>query len=66
MTDQNVLFILLFFVFVFLIWGRWRYDLVAFAALLIATIVGVIPVDTASWGLISASWRVLPLFFPPS
>ena len=45
MTDQNVLFILLFFVFVFLIWGRWRYDLVAFAALLIATFVGVIPVD---------------------
>ena len=27
MTDQNILFILLFFVFVFLIWGRWRYDL---------------------------------------
>ena len=34
MTDQNILFTLLFFVFVFLIWGRWRYDLVAFSALL--------------------------------
>jgi len=43
MTDQNILFLLLFFVFVFLIWGRWRYDLVAFAALLIATFAGVIP-----------------------
>jgi di/tricarboxylate transporter len=43
MTDQNVLFILLFFVFVFLIWGRWRYDLVAFSALLIAAVTGVIP-----------------------
>ncbi len=43
MTDQNILFILLFFVFVFLIWGRWRYDLVAFSALLIAAGVGVIP-----------------------
>ena len=43
MTDQNILFTLLFFVFVFLIWGRWRYDLVAFSALLIAAGVGVIP-----------------------
>ena len=43
MSDQNTLFILLFFVFVFLIWGRWRYDLVAFSALLIAAAAGVIP-----------------------
>jgi di/tricarboxylate transporter len=43
MTDQNILFILLFFVFVFLIWGRWRYDLVAFSALIIAAVAGVIP-----------------------
>ena len=35
-TEQIVLFVLLFFVFVFLIWGRWRYDLIAFCALLIA------------------------------
>ena len=45
MTDQNILFILLFFVFVFLIWGRWRYDLVAFSALLIAAGAGVIPTN---------------------
>ena len=43
MTDQNILFTLLFFVFVFLIWGRWRYDLVAFSALLIAAFAGVVP-----------------------
>jgi len=43
MTDQNILFILLLFVFVLLIWGRWRYDLVAFSALLIAASIGVIP-----------------------
>ena len=43
MADQNILFILLFFVFVLLIWGRWRYDLVAFSALLIAASVGVVP-----------------------
>ncbi len=45
MSDQNILFILLFFVFAFLIWGRWRYDLVAFSALLIAAGAGVIPVN---------------------
>ena len=45
MTDQNILFILLFFVFVFLIWGRWRYDLVAFSALLVAAATGVVPAN---------------------
>jgi len=43
MTDQNILFTLLFIVFVLLIWGRWRYDIVAFSALLIAAAAGVIP-----------------------
>jgi len=50
MTDQNILFILLFFVFVFLIWGRWRYDLVAFSALLVAVVSGVVPVNEAFSG----------------
>jgi di/tricarboxylate transporter len=45
MTDQTILFILLFFVFVFLIWGRWRYDLVAFSALLLGAAAGVIPAN---------------------
>jgi di/tricarboxylate transporter len=43
MTDQTILFILLFFVFIFLVWGRWRYDLVAFLALLVGAATGVIP-----------------------
>jgi di/tricarboxylate transporter len=50
MTDQNILFILLFFVFVFLVWGRWRYDLVAFSALLVAVVSGVVPVKEAFSG----------------
>jgi len=50
MTDQNILFILLFFVFVFLIWGRWRYDLVAFSALLVGVVSGVVPVGEAFSG----------------
>jgi di/tricarboxylate transporter len=50
MSDQNILFILLFFVFVFFIWGRWRYDLVAFSALLVAVVTGVVPVGDAFSG----------------
>jgi len=49
-SDQLVLFGLLFFVFVFLIWGRWRYDLVAFIALLIALLTGLVPKDQAFSG----------------
>jgi di/tricarboxylate transporter len=45
-----MLFGLLFFVFVFLIWGRWRYDLVAFIALLVAVLIGVVPKDQAFSG----------------
>ena len=48
--DQITLFALLFFVFVFLIWGRWRYDLVAFVALLVALLTGLVPADKAFSG----------------
>jgi len=49
-TDQILLFGLLFFVFVFLIWGRWRYDLVAFVALISALLIGVVPKEDAFSG----------------
>ncbi len=49
-TDQILLFTLLILVFVFLIWGRWRYDLVAFIALLAALLTGLVPVDEAFYG----------------
>jgi di/tricarboxylate transporter len=48
--DQSILFALLFFVFVFLIWGRWRYDLVAFVALLAALLTGVLDTSLAFSG----------------
>jgi di/tricarboxylate transporter len=48
--DQIILFTLLFFVFIFLIWGRWRYDLVAFVALLAALLTGIVPADKAFSG----------------
>ncbi len=49
-ADQIILFVLLIFVFVFLIWGRIRYDLVAFSALIIALLTGVVPKDQAFSG----------------
>ncbi len=41
--EQTTLFIILGFAMAGFIWGRWRYDLVAFAALLAAVVLGVIP-----------------------
>jgi len=46
-SDQIILFILLLFVFGMLIWGKVRYDLVAFSALVIAVITGVVPESKA-------------------
>jgi di/tricarboxylate transporter len=50
MTDQLILFALLFSVFVLLIWGRWRYDIVAFSALIVAVLTGIVPKELAFSG----------------
>ena len=47
---QIILFTLLVSVFASLIWGRWRYDLVAFAALVMAVMTGVVPAADAFSG----------------
>lgn len=44
-TDQASLFALIGALFVLLIWGRYRYDLVAFGALLVAYLLGLIPTE---------------------
>ena len=44
-TEQVLLFSLLLAILGFLVWGRYRYDLVAFAGLVIAYLVGVVPGD---------------------
>ena len=49
-TDQIILFTLFLAVFGMLLWGRFRYDLVAFAALMIGVVLGVVPVDNAFAG----------------
>lgn len=42
-TDQIILFSLFGAVFGMLLWGRFRYDIVAFSALMIAVVLGVVP-----------------------
>jgi di/tricarboxylate transporter len=49
-SEQIILFAILGLVFVFLIWGRWRYDLVAFSALVLALVTGVVPSEEAFSG----------------
>ena len=44
-TQQVFLFVLLLAVFGMLLWGRVRYDLVAFAALVVATVGGAVPTE---------------------
>ncbi len=49
-SDQVILFGLFALVFLFLLWGRWRYDLVAFIALILALVLGVVPTEDAFSG----------------
>jgi di/tricarboxylate transporter len=49
-SDQAVLFGLLVVVFALLVWGKIRYDLVAFGALIVAIIIGVVPQEDAFSG----------------
>ena len=44
-TELLLIFLVLGAVFVLLIWGRIRYDLVAFTALIVATAIGLVPTD---------------------
>ncbi|WP_417455628.1 SLC13 family permease [Kiloniella sp.] len=49
-TDQTFLFVLFGSVFILLIWGKIRYDLVAFGALVVAVIAGFVTPDEAFSG----------------
>jgi di/tricarboxylate transporter len=49
-TDQLILFAILVVLFGLLIWGRIRYDIVAFGALIVAVLLHVVPSDKAFEG----------------
>ena len=59
--DQGILFALLACVFALLIWGRWRYDLVAFGALVVAVMIGVVPTDAAFSGFSHSATVIIAL-----
>ena len=46
-TDQIILFCLFGAVFGLLLWGRFRYDIVAFSALMVGVVLGVVPAKNA-------------------
>ncbi|WCE69592.1 SLC13 family permease [Sulfitobacter faviae] len=46
-TDQIILFTLFGAVFGLLLWGRFRYDIVAFGALMLGVVLGVVPTENA-------------------
>ncbi|MBV1865541.1 MAG: SLC13 family permease [Rhodobacteraceae bacterium] len=46
-TDQIILFSLFGVFFALLLWGRWRYDIVAFGALMVGVLAGVVPTKHA-------------------
>lgn len=48
--DQITLFALFAAVFALLLWGRFRYDMVAFGALLLGVVLGVVPAEQAFSG----------------
>ena len=48
--DQIIIFALFVAVFALLLWGRFRYDLVAFGALMAGVVLGVVPAETAFEG----------------
>ncbi len=48
--DQGILFTIFAAVFGMLLWGRYRYDLVAFSALMVAVVIGVVPAKDAFAG----------------
>lgn len=49
-TEQIILFSIFGVVFLLFLWGRWRYDLVAFSALLVGVVSGVVPTADAFSG----------------
>jgi di/tricarboxylate transporter len=45
--DQAILFAILLALFGLLVWGRWRYDVVAFASLMACVALGLVPAGEA-------------------
>jgi di/tricarboxylate transporter len=60
-TDQWLVVGLLGCVLTLLIWGRWRYDAVAFAALMVAVATGIVPKQDAFSGFAHSATVIVAL-----
>ena len=49
-ADQIIIFAILGLSLVFFMWGRWRYDIVAFGALMLVVLLGLVPAEGAFVG----------------
>ncbi len=51
MTEQQIMiFAIMLGLFVLLVWGRWRYDVVAFGCLMVSVVAGLVPAGQAFSG----------------
>ena len=60
-TELSLIFVVLGSVFVLLVWGRIRYDLVAFGALIVATGLGLVPSDEVFSGFGHSAVAIIAL-----
>lgn len=54
-TEQYMIFGLIILMLIFFVWGKWRYDIVALTTLLIAVIIGLVPISEAFTGFSHAA-----------
>ena len=55
-TEQIAAFGIILASLILFVWGRWRYDLVAMAALIVSVIMGIVPADEAFEGFNVPPW----------
>lgn len=60
-SDQTLVFIIFGAVFVLLVWGRIRYDLVAFGALILASVLGLVPANEVFSGFGHSAVAIIAL-----
>jgi di/tricarboxylate transporter len=60
-TDQNMIIGIFVVLFVLLVWGRIRYDLVAFGALVLASILGLVPKEDVFSGFGHSAVAIIAL-----
>ncbi|MCF3972382.1 SLC13 family permease [Paracoccus salsus] len=59
--DQITLFTIFALMMVLMFWGRWRHDLVAFGALMLSVLIGLVPADQAFSGFGNPATMVVAL-----